>query len=74
MYILLIKTVKLRIYFLHLQYKEKHQMKRFIQILLLFTIVILLYMCIVSIQQGIKEQNLKETSSIELLKNENTNS
>ena len=49
-------------------------MKRFIQILLLFTIVILLYMCIVSIQQGIKEQNLKETSSIELLKNENTNS
>lgn len=47
-------------------------MKRLIQFLLLFVIITFIYMCFVSIQQGMREMNESET--IELFENENSNS
>jgi hypothetical protein len=47
-------------------------MKRVVQILLFFVIIVLLYMLFLSIRQGIKTQNKKDLTFIE--QNENTNS
>ena len=47
-------------------------MKRLLQFLLLLVIIIFIYMCFVSIQQGMRELNENET--IEVLENENRNS
>ncbi len=41
-------------------------MKRFIQILLFLVILILIYMCIISIRQGMEAENPDEMAIIEL--------
>jgi hypothetical protein len=58
--------------FLYVCAKIKQAMKRLIQFLLLFVIITFIYMCFVSIQQGMREMNESET--IELFENENSNS
>jgi len=47
-------------------------MKRVVQILLLIVIVILAYMCVASVLEGMKNMNAEEKQDMELLKHENT--
>jgi uncharacterized membrane protein required for colicin V production len=47
-------------------------MKRVIQILLFIVVLILIYMCIVSIRQGMVNENIEETSIIAPFENENS--
>jgi heme/copper-type cytochrome/quinol oxidase subunit 4 len=65
--ILLIKRVKLGIYFLHLQKikKKEHNMKPVIRLLLLLMVIALLYMLFLSVRQGMRAKNAAGLTIIE---------
>jgi uncharacterized membrane protein len=46
-------------------------MKRIIRILLFITVIILAYMCVASIRQGMVNDNTEKTSVVEDFENEN---
>jgi hypothetical protein len=49
------------------------RMKRIIQVLLLIVVIILTYMCIMSIRQGMVNENAGEMPIVEDFENENPN-
>jgi uncharacterized membrane protein len=50
---------------------ENFFMKRVVQILLFIIVVTLIYMCVVSIRQGMVNENVEDTSVFERYENEN---